>query len=78
MEETNGSREGCVHVKKFEVGDKVQIKNFTEDYNGRIGVVDYIYKNGLFDYIVIIDGRTIAFLEEELEMVYETEKVVFT
>lgn len=67
-------------MRKFKVGDRVKIKNFTKDYEGEEGVIDYIYeKEGRFDYIVRFDRRrTIAFFERELKLVYETEKVVFT
>ena len=67
-------------MRKFKVGDRVKIRNFTVDCDGKEGVIDYIYEVGnRFDYIVkVIDGRTIAFFERELEMFYEKEKVIFT
>lgn len=69
-------------MRKFKVGDRVKIKNFTMEYNGEEGVIDYIYEKGnRFDYIVHIyrkSIKSIAFFEKELEMIYETEKVIFT
>lgn len=66
-------------MRKFKVGDRVTIKNFTEGFDGKEGVIDYIYTEGnRFDYIVNVGSQTIAFFEKELEMIHEGEKVVFT
>lgn len=68
--------------RKFKIGDRVKVRNFTPYYNGTEGYIVLIYnKGGRFDYVVKCDtGREFAFYEFELKksQSIKREKVMFT